>query len=124
MFGKKYILLYLIAPIILNCSTILDDSSFITIEEYGAMLYKNPRGIGCNKCHGKDANGKFIISYRNKKEQTIKIYAPSLIGVNKSIFFKKLKGTKNNSSIMPTYFLTNKEINSIYQYIVNLSNTN
>ena len=26
---------------------------FITDIEYGKMLYKNPRGVGCNKCHAK-----------------------------------------------------------------------
>lgn len=34
------------------------NNSFITKYEYGKMLFNNPRGIGCNNCHGDDARGK------------------------------------------------------------------
>lgn len=38
------------------------NNSFITKYEYGKMLYNNPRGIGCNNCHGDDARGKNLLS--------------------------------------------------------------
>ena len=38
-------------------------SSFITPLEYASQLYKNPRGIGCIKCHNKNGEGKVIANY-------------------------------------------------------------
>ena len=32
-------------------------SDFITKNEYAKMLYQNPRGIGCDKCHGSGGEG-------------------------------------------------------------------
>jgi len=52
-------IIFLILPIFL-----LADESFISNLEYGEMLYKNPRGIGCIKCHGKNGKGKIIRSKR------------------------------------------------------------
>jgi len=43
------------------------ESSFITRMEYSSLLYKNPRGIGCNKCHGLKGEGKLIAKYKEKK---------------------------------------------------------
>jgi argininosuccinate synthase len=42
--------------------------SFISNLEYGQMLYKNPRGIGCIKCHGDNGKGKLIATYRIRFE--------------------------------------------------------
>ena len=42
------------------------DLSFITDYEYGRELYKNPRGIGCNECHGEKAEGMIIARYKSK----------------------------------------------------------
>jgi mono/diheme cytochrome c family protein len=96
------------------------DNTFITKFEYGQMLYKNPRGIGCHKCHGKDAKGSFIALYKDKKGNIRKITAPDISHTSKKDFDKKLNIKKNRSKIMPTYFLTQDELDSIYFYIKNL----
>ena len=94
------------------------DNLFITDYEYGQMLYKNPRGIGCIKCHGKDGKKMFISKYTHKTKE-IKIYAPSIENLTFEKFKSKLKSNTNTKSIMPTYFLTDDEIKSIYTYIEN-----
>lgn len=103
------------------------------------MLYNNPRGIGCVKCHGDNANGKTIISfehiYRDKKYKC-KLSAPSIKNIDYKQFYKKVNGKDNtkktfkndevcqkliyNADIMPTYFLVDEEIEAIYYYINNL----
>ena len=30
------------------------------------MLYKDPRGIGCHHCHGLDARGSLLVTYKKK----------------------------------------------------------
>ena len=93
------------------------DSSFITKLEYGEMLYNNPRGIGCNLCHGKKGEGMFIASYKHKKK-FYDISAPNIINVSLIQFKKVVNSTKNRKSIMPKYFLTDEELDSIYFYLV------
>ena len=103
------------------------------------MLYNNPRGIGCVKCHGKNANGKTIISfdhqYRDKKYKC-KLITPSIKNIDYKQFYKKVNGKSSvkktfkndeicqkliyNADIMPTYFLVDEEIEAIYYYINNL----
>lgn len=112
---KLIILLFLPFTCILSESI---DNSFITKFEYGAMLYKNPRGIGCNKCHS-IGNKKILIStYKDKKNITHSLFAPPVDKVTFKAFKKKLKAKRYESLIMPTYFLTNDEIESIYYYIL------
>jgi len=95
---------------------------FITKLEYGKMLYHNPRGISCAKCHGENAKGKIIAKYyiTTKKGKILKIIkTPDIRNVNlqklkQKLFHKKL-------SIMPKYnYLTNSEITAIYMYIQSL----
>ncbi len=101
------------------------DNLFITKFEYGAMLYKNPRGIGCNKCH---ANGKKTIQLakyqklnkQNNKLENINIMVPPINIVTFQQFKTKLTADKRDSLIMPTYFLTQDELKSIYFYIKNI----
>ena len=38
---------------------------------YGKMLFNNPRGIGCNKCHGDDARGKRIVNFKHEHDKKI-----------------------------------------------------
>ena len=96
------------------------DYSFITKYEYGEMLYENPRGIGCSKCHGNKAQGSLIASYKTSKGEDKQIYAPKISDVTWAKFKKVLNNKKNSSSVMPTYFLTNEELVSIHFYITNL----
>ncbi len=79
------------------------------------MLYKNPRGIGCNKCHGIQGQGTIIAKYKEKgKIKYLK--APKINDLSKQEFFK----TFNIShKIMPKYFLTYGEINTLYLYLQN-----
>lgn len=93
------------------------DNSFITNYEYGKMLYKNPRGIGCIKCHGKSGDSKLIAKYKNEDGIEEMLIAPPINELAKEKFFDKLKNKEKTSLVMPTYFLTDHEINSIYIYI-------
>ena len=114
------------------------DNSFITKYEYGKMLYKNPRGISCVKCHGENARGKKIASFvhiRNKKKYNCVIKSDDITNISYEDFLTTLdprlekpkkkfpkneicnKLTYRNS--MPTYFLTNEELDSIYFYLKN-----
>ena len=91
------------------------DDSFITQYEYGQMLYNNPRGIGCVHCHGKDGSGTLIAKY--KEGGKIK----SLRGPN--IRNKDIKELKKSlfkrHKIMPTYFLTDSEIEALVYFLSN-----
>ncbi|MDD2640336.1 MAG: cytochrome C oxidase subunit III [Arcobacteraceae bacterium] len=96
------------------------DYSFITKYEYGQMLYENPRGIGCSKCHGNNAQGSLIASYKTSKGEEKRIFAPKISDVSWERFKTVLSAKQNKSSVMPTYFLTNDELISIHFYITNL----
>ena len=97
---------------------------FITKLEYGKMLYHNPRGISCAKCHGENAKGKIIAKYyiiKNNKKIQKTIKAPNIQNVSFEKFKKKLFHKK--LSIMPKYdYLTDEEISTIYLYIQSLNN--
>ena len=115
------------------------NNSFITKFEYGKMLYNNPRGIGCNSCHGDDAKGKKIIDF--KQEHDKKIYncnlsVPNIKDIDYAIFSEKINSKKNPNkkfekeevcekliyyaNVMPTYFLVEEEIEAIFYYIQNI----
>lgn len=107
------------------CATDVDNS-FITKYEYGQMLYNNPRGVGCILCH-KNANKKVVIAkYKDLDRKTQKIVnkqiiAPAINNVSFDKFLKKLKADKTESKVMPTYFLTDEELASLYYYIKNIN---
>jgi len=98
----------LLFPIVL-----LSSSTFITPLEYAAQLYKNPRGIGCQFCHGVDGKGKLIANYKHKHKQK-SFRGPAINQVAFGDFFKALNKKKNG---MPRYFLTQKEIEALYLYL-------
>jgi mono/diheme cytochrome c family protein len=91
--------------------------SFITKGEYGKLLYQNPRGIGCHLCHGSKGEGMFIASYKHKGK-TINVSAPDIRNLDFKAF-KKAMNTDKLKSVMPKYFLTDDEIDSIYFFIKN-----
>ncbi len=91
------------------------DSSFITKMEYAKMLYQNPRGIGCDKCHGIKGNGKIIAKYIEKGKIKY-LRSPKINDLSKADFFKSFS---ISHKIMPKYFLTYQEINTLYQYLQN-----
>ena len=109
-----------------------NDNWFITNLEYGKMLYNNPRGISCAKCHGDKGEGKIITSYINSKGEKIIIKTKPF----KNLTFEKVKKAlfheikvkpilkKDPDSplkfinIMPKYdYLTDNEIKAILLYL-------
>ncbi len=115
------------------------NNSFITKFEYGKMLYNNPRGIGCNKCHGEKAEGKKVVKFTHtykKKKYKCNMTIPGIKDVDYKTFIKKVNQKKNEkkkfpkeevckkliyyANIMPTYFLVENEIEAIYHYVQNI----
>jgi mono/diheme cytochrome c family protein len=91
---------------------------FITNLEYGKMLYNNPRGISCAKCHGKNAKGK-IVTFYFKKGKKIYIKTPNIQNIDLNTL-KQALFHKNHpkNPIMPIYnYLTNEEIEAILLYL-------
>lgn len=104
--------------------TVATSESFLSSVEYGRMLYKNPRGISCSQCHGKEGKGgQKIAKYYDKKKN------PKLLkGVDiTSYSLKDLKASLKNQyrennqrkrhKIMPMYYLTDEEIQAIFDYL-------
>ena len=77
------------------------------------MLYSNPRGIGCNKCHGEKGEGTIISQYTLKGKPVV-LEAPNITNLSKERFFHALT---TQHKVMPTYFLTWEEIDSLYYYV-------
>ena len=103
----KYIL-FLLNPLLLFSS-----STFITPMEYASQLYKNPRGIGCQSCHGENGEGKVIANYVHKKKKK-SFVGPRINNIKFSEFYKVLHKRKRG---MPRYFLTIEEIQALYLYL-------
>ncbi|WP_456479584.1 c-type cytochrome [Nautilia sp.] len=105
---------------------------FITNLEYGKMLYNNPRGISCAKCHGIKGEGKIITSFINSKGEKTVIKTEKFHNLTfewfKKILFKRIKLKKylkkhpssplKYLNIMPKYnYLTDNEIKAILLYL-------
>jgi mono/diheme cytochrome c family protein len=115
-------LILLILPIFLF------SESFISNLEYGKMLYNNPRGISCAKCHGENGKGRIIATYIDDKTgNKEKLIAPNITNISYEIFYNRVKNSKIlkkgkfktlNYSAMPKYnYLVDEEIKSIYNYL-------
>ncbi len=103
----KYIF-FLTIPLFLFSS-----STFITPMEYASQLYKNPRGIGCQNCHGNNGEGKVIANYVHKKKKK-SFVGPQINNIEFSEFYKVLNQRRRG---MPRYFLTTQEIKALYLYL-------
>ncbi len=103
-----YYLFLLLFPVL-----VFGNSDFITASEYAAQLYKNPRGIGCQLCHGEHGEGKLIAKYKHKGKQR-SFRAPRIDNVAFASFFEALNSRKNG---MPRYYLTQEEIEALYLYL-------
>lgn len=101
--------------IVLCVVALKSQESFITQFEYGKMLYENPRGIGCVRCHGQYGEGDKIANYTHKNHVT-SLYAPRINNLDFTTFKKALQSGKR---VMPKYYLTTEEIEAIYQYLQN-----
>ncbi len=101
-------LLLLAFPFLLSAQT-----SFITPMEYAAQLYKNPRGIGCQHCHGEKGEGKVIARYVHEGEKRI-FEGPPIDRLDFKSFSDQLSQRKKG---MPRYFLTNEEVEALYLFV-------
>ena len=110
--------------ILLFCIAIFG-ADFITKTEYAKMLYLNPRGIGCDKCHGIKGEGSLISKYKRfdkKANKTVddELRAPKINDIDFESFKAALTKPKG---VMPSYFLTDEETTILYEYITNKINT-
>ena len=106
--------------ILLFCVAIFG-ADFITKTEYAKMLYLNPRGIGCDKCHGVKGEGSLISKYKHfdkKANKTVddELRAPKINDIDFESFKAALTKPKG---VMPSYFLTDEETTILYEYITN-----
>ena len=101
-------LLFLTFPFLLSAQT-----SFITLMEYASQLYKNPRGIGCQHCHGDKGEGKLIAKYVHEGEKKT-FEGPA---INHLEFDKFQKNLNKRVKGMPRYFLTIEEVKALYLYV-------
>lgn len=95
--------------------TLYSEESFITQFEYGEMLYKNPRGIGCHKCHGLKGKGKVIAKYRHRAKVK-ELSTKAIDRLSFEEFSNSFTGLKKRD-IMPKYYLTREEIKALYLYL-------
>lgn len=107
---------------------LLHGEDFMSTYEYGQMLYNNPRGISCAKCHGEKGEGKYIGQYYKKDKKQKRIILQEIHGArinNKT--FAQIKASvlkkRKNHDIMPDYSLTDKEIKAIYEYLKKIKNS-
>ncbi len=103
----KYILFFTLA------SSLFCESTFITPMEYASSLYKNPRGIGCHKCHGENGEGRLIAKYVHKGKEKA-FTGPKINEISYDKFARELDKRKRG---MPRYFLTDSEIQALYRYL-------
>jgi hypothetical protein len=89
-------------------------ADFITVDEYAKMLYKNPRGIGCDKCHGEEGEG-MVMSIYIKDGKEVELRAPRINNLSMKRFAAAFK---RKSDLMPEYFLTEKEKAHLYYYLI------
>ncbi|NOQ32144.1 MAG: cytochrome c [Helicobacteraceae bacterium] len=99
--------------LILLTSSLFSGDSFITQEEYAEYLYHEPRGIGCQKCHGEKGEGRLIAEYQHKK-QNREFRGSSIRSVKYKDFEKSLNKRIKG---MPRYFLTKNEIKMLFLYL-------
>jgi len=85
---------------------------FISDEEYGAMLFANPRGISCINCHNKNLQNKIIFTYK-KRKKIVQVVIPEI----KNITLNKLKKALKGGLIMPKYYFTDEEIKALLAFL-------
>ena len=105
---------FIVVTTIFMTLSLYAEESFITNDEYAKMLYKNPRGISCAKCHGEKGEGKILTTYVVQGE-TRHITAPPIYNLSMQRFKKALK---RKGRLMPEYFLTEVEMAHLYYYLL------
>lgn len=86
---------------------------FITQKEYASQLFKNPRGIGCQHCHGERGEGRLIANYKHR-DKPMSFSGPAIDRLSYKKFYQALNRRIN---AMPRYFLTDEEIQALYFHI-------
>jgi mono/diheme cytochrome c family protein len=87
---------------------------FITQFEYGQMLYQDPRGASCVACHGPTGAGEVIADYTDRAGRVHTLSGPDI----RQVTLEQLRNTiRQGGRIMPRYFLTDTEIETIYAYL-------
>lgn len=86
-------------------------ADFISKYEYGKMLYENPRGVSCKKCH-KELTFKNVIA--SSGDKTAVAIAPAIKGISKERLARALK---KGNGFMPAYKLTEAEIDALYVFL-------
>lgn len=114
---KHFSMLILFASYaLLNSAKANED--FIDDLEYGKKLYENPRGISCHQCHGNKGEGKVIATYKSKGKIK-QLIAPQ---INNISLKQMMEAINESKGVMPKYYLTEKEILAIYQFLKNQVN--
>ena len=98
--------------------------SYLSDVEYGKMLYRNPRGISCIKCHGEGGKGgQHIVTYYDKRKNPkilrgvdIRPFNLNELTASLSDRYRENNRTKRHK-IMPIYYLTEEEIHALYSYL-------
>ena len=93
--------------------TLWSQESFISDYEYGEMLYNNPRGVSCAECHGASGEGKVIVHYKEGKSNEV-IRGED---IRKKTLVQMIHSISSYHAVMPRYYLTNKEVQTIYEYL-------
>ena len=104
---------FVLILVIISTLTAKDKDSFITESEYAEHLYNNPRGIGCYKCHGPKGEGMLISSYKHKGK-TKELRTQEITSMSYAQFRQAMEAKKG---MMPKYFLTEREIKALYNYL-------
>jgi len=109
------ILLLLLPMLLLGEETAVEEQteSFISHYEYGEMLYNNPRGVSCSKCHGRSGEGKIIVQYKDT-------YAKEPIkgaDIRQKSLVKMVDSVARYHKVMPRYYLTDNEVRAIYDFL-------
>ncbi|WP_353662757.1 cytochrome c [Hydrogenimonas sp. SS33] len=97
----------------LVCVCLAADDSFITQYEYGEMLYKNPRGIGCDRCHGRHGEGAVIARYK-EDGKPVELKGPDIRHLSIAALRESLE---KRHRVMPTYFLTRSETEALHYFL-------
>ena len=89
------------------------EATFISPIEYASQLYKNPRGIGCQHCHGDNGEGRIVARYKHKGLDK-EFSGPQINEMDFKDFHKALDKRKSG---MPRYFLTKKEVQALFLFL-------
>jgi len=106
--------------ILLSCIYTMQAEDFISKLEYGQMLYKNTREVSCVPCHGDRGEGKEITSYRSVKGSIVTIDGPN---IQNSTLKQLSESLAKGKGIMPKYYFTEKEIEILHSYLLNINDT-